>query len=109
MVAPFAKVMPNKVTVAVMKFVNSKNSEIREMMKDTLQKELDNGADRVEIINKLKLTFFMASLPVVLNEQTASLGMTPYLLKIFAFQLERVDWECVLERVLRRTDTAEMN
>lgn len=108
MVAPFAKVMPNKVTLAVMKFVNSGNTEFRELMKDTIEKELENGAGREEIIDKLKITFFMATLPIVLNEQTANLRMTPYLLKMFAFQLDRVDWAHILDRVMR-THTAEMN
>lgn len=108
MVAPFAKVMPNKVTLAVTKFINKGDAEFKNVMKATVEGEMAKGADRSGIVDKLRLTFFMATIPIVVNEQTANLGMAPYLLKLFALQIEKVDWDYVLDSVMR-TNSPELN
>jgi len=101
MVAPATKVVHNKSTTAILRFINNGSGELKNELCAALKKAQDTNVSRAEIIDRLKCAFFLATVPAVITERSAALGVAPFVLKLLYIQIDKVDWEYILNRFSR--------
>lgn len=99
MVAPVKKVVHSKVTTAILRFINRRESELQNVLRETIKTALDSGLSRADIIDRLKCTFFISSVPLVVSDKSVALGVAPFVLKLLFLQIDKVDWEYILDRL----------
>lgn len=89
----------SKVTNAVIKFISAE-ADFKKTILDAIDKDMAKGTSKTEIAEKLKMTFFAATVPMTMAPKLVQMNIAPIILKLFVHQIDKVDWDLVLESIL---------
>lgn len=91
--------IPSKVTSAVIKFIGAE-ADFKKTVLEAIEQDMSRGTSKEDIAEKLKLTFFAATVPMATAPKLVEMNIAPIILKLFVLQIDRVDWNLVLDAIL---------